>query len=203
MADSPRPDPLAASDARLMEGVARGDRGSFGELVERHHQRALDLAYRLSGDPELARDVAQESFLRILKAAPRYESRAPFPVFLTAIVRNLVRETARKRRRRREDPLPEDPIDDADAQGAAGIRSGSADPLESLHRAEVRERLLRALGSIGEKAREVFVLSEMEGFSYQEIARICRCPIGTVASRKHDAMVQLRAILRPLRDGGS
>ncbi len=183
------------TDADLMQGVARGDRASFAELVDRHHQRVLDMAYRLSGDPDLARDVAQEAFRRLMRSAARYEPRAPLPVFLLAITRNLVREMSRKRRRRREDPLPEDP------SGAEGSRYRTVDESDGpVERAETRDLLLKALQSIPERLREVFLLSEMEGLPYREIARICRCPIGTVASRKNEAVMRLRKFLRPMRN---
>jgi RNA polymerase sigma-70 factor (ECF subfamily) len=200
MVQTARPHLSTPTDAELMAEVAKGDRGAFGDLVERHHERVLNVAFRLSGDPEIARDVAQETFLGLLRAAHRYEPRAPFHSFLSSIVRNLVLETSRKQRRRREEPL-ETAGEGSSAPMARLAADESADPLESLHRLEVGERLKNALSALPVKLREVFVLSEMEGFSYQEIARICHCPIGTVASRKHDAVLRLRSILAPLRDG--
>ena len=83
-----------------MQRTAAGDLGAFGTLVERHHERALNLAYRLSGDEDGSRDIAQEAFLRILRAAARYQPRAKFTTFLFTVVRNLVLEIARYRSRR-------------------------------------------------------------------------------------------------------
>ena len=70
-----------------------------------------------------------------------------------------------------------------------------------LQRAQVQERLMEALDGLPDDLRAVFVPSEMEGLSYKEIAQICDCPIGTVASRKHAAIAKLREILRPMRNG--
>jgi RNA polymerase sigma-70 factor, ECF subfamily len=185
------PEVRPSSDAVLMERLVHGDREAFGDLVERHHQRVLDFAYRMTADPDQARDIAQEVFLRIARSSFRYEPKAPLLVYLLAITRNLVREAGRKRSRRREDPLPDD----------VPGRSDHDDPVARLERSEIRDRLARALLEIPDRAREVFVLSEIEGLSYEEISRICRCPMGTVASRKHDAVVRLRRLLEPLRGG--
>lgn len=180
------------SDDSLMSLAARGDRAAFAELVERHHQRALNLAYRLCGDREMARDVVQESFLHLLRGSSRYEPRARFQSYLFAIVRNGVREARRARGRRREDPLP------VEVDGWGGVDAGRPDA--ELARLRLRDRLIGALAALPEAMREVFVLSEIEGVSYQEIAQICRCPMGTVASRKHAAVAQLREILRDVRE---
>ena len=105
MANSRFPAVPEGSDEHLMLRSAKGDLDAFGELVERHHQRALNLAYRLSGDAERSKDVVQESFLRILKAAHHYEPRARFTSYLFSVIRNMIRETARWQRRRREASL--------------------------------------------------------------------------------------------------
>ena len=86
----------ATSDEELMVRVAGGELDAFGILVERHHGRALNFAFRLCGDVEQSKDVVQESFLRVLKAARRYRPRAAFTTYLFHVVRNLVLETARR-----------------------------------------------------------------------------------------------------------
>jgi RNA polymerase sigma-70 factor (ECF subfamily) len=175
-----------------MAAVARGDRSAFAALVERHHDRALNLAYRLCGDREMARDVVQESFLALLRGASRYRAQSRFDFYLFAVVRNAVRGAARARNRRREDPLPDGP-DGVDVPD-------SRRPDTELAQHRLRERLHRALAALPVEMREVFVLSEIEGIPYQEIARICGCPMGTVASRKHAAVLKLREMLRDMKE---
>lgn len=201
MTNSRFPGSSENGDERLMLEAAKGDLDAFGELVERNHQRALNLAYRLSGDAESSKDVVQESFLRILKAAHHYEPRAPFTSYLYSVIRNMIRETARRHRRRRESSL-----EDRSRDGVVlGIDSEAVahppDPDIVLQRTQAQESLMAALAGLAEDLRAVFVLSEMEGLSYKEIAQICDCPTGTVASRKHAAIAKLREILRPMRNG--
>jgi len=187
------------SDEQLMSQVSRGHRGAFGLLVERHHQAALNLAYRLSGNPELSRDVVQESYLRILKAARRYEPRGQFRSYLFGVVRNVVRELSRRQRSRREERLDPGSGGDSIPGRFAATAAEPSTPVTVVEGQELRDRLFGILQSMPEPLRVVFVLSEMEGLSYSEIARICGCPMGTVASRKHAAVSRLRAGLGPFR----
>ncbi len=201
MVDPVMPSPDERTDEQLMLESARGDRDAFGEIVSRHHQRALDLAYRLCGDGELARDAAQESFLRILRSAHRYEARARFSTYLFTVVRNTVRELCRRQRRRRELPLEgsTEGADDVTTPALAETLPGPPAPDALLEDRELGRRLVAALRALPEGLRAVFVLSELEGLRYREIAGICGCPIGTVASRKHAAIAALRRTLGPLR----
>lgn len=186
-------------DADLMRRTAAGDRKAFGVLVDRHHQRALNLAYRLSGDEDLARDIVQESFLRIFKAVDRYTPQGRFTTYLFTVVRNATIEFSRRRRRRREEPLRTSfDLDPIPGEIHHGVPGPEAPDVITANR-ELSDRLALALLSLGENLRAVFVLSELEGLSYAEIARICRIPEGTVASRKYAAIRQLRTILSPVR----
>lgn len=187
-------EPEGDSDSQLMRRIASGDPGAFGELVERHHQRALAFAYRLSGDKDVARDVAHDSLLRILRASSRYRPGPAFTTYLYGIVRNTLREVVRRRGRERAvDPhgvLMNAAIDDRAIEPPPP-------PDEVLRRKLLGERLADAIRRLPENLRVVFVLSEVEGVSYAEISRICGCPIGTVASRKHAAVQELRRLLGP------
>ncbi len=186
-----------STDAELMLATARGDLGAFATLVEKYHPRAVAYASRMAGDPDEARDLAQEAFLRLLRAAPRYEARASLVSYLYTILRNLLRSS----RRRREDPLVWNPA--TMRVGGAVDRSDldARDPEITLGERERLEKIEGAIAALPDRLREVFVLSELEGMSYQEIGRICRCPIGTVASRKHAAVARLRVELAFLRNG--
>jgi RNA polymerase sigma-70 factor (ECF subfamily) len=185
------------TDEQLMTRVKAGDVDAFGELVERHHQRALNFAYRLTGDAEMARDIAQESFLRILKAAGRYQPRARFTTYLFTVVRNTAVEAARRAHRRFEVRTAEP--DTIDALAPASRTTDAPDAM--LERDELHRRLRQAMASLPAHLREAFVLTEVEGFSYREAAEICECPEGTVASRKHSAVERLRTALESLNSG--
>jgi RNA polymerase sigma-70 factor (ECF subfamily) len=185
--------PADRSDDELMRRAAAGERRAFDELIERHHRRALDFAGRFCADAALARDAVQEGFLRLLRHAGRYRSEGRFTTFLFAVVRNAVRDSLRQQRRRREEPL--DPDADGDVPGLAGGVTRPADPGSELERRRLGESLHTALASLPEELREAFVLSEITGLPYREIARVCGCPEGTVASRKHAAVQRLRRLL--------
>jgi RNA polymerase sigma-70 factor (ECF subfamily) len=188
-------EPDTTTDEQLMRRVAGKDLEAFGLLVERHHERALAFAYRLTADRDGARDAAQETFLRILGAARRYRPKAAFTTYLYAIVRNTVREA--DRRRRREEPI--DPRVDPTPLAVGDGTSGDSPPPDLvLQQNRLRERLADAIGLLPDDLRTVFVLSEIEGVSYREISEICGCPMGTVASRKHAAVRELRKLLGPL-----
>jgi RNA polymerase sigma-70 factor, ECF subfamily len=176
-----------------MQRAAGGDLAAFGLLLERHHQRALHVAYRLTGEIEWAKDATQESFLRLLRAAPRYQARSGFTSYLFAVLRNVVRETARTRARRREDPI--DAMTDAELARMTPAGCQPPTPADILASRQRQARLQAALQALSLEVRTVFVLSEIVGLRYQEIATICACPLGTVASRKHAAVMALRKLL--------
>ncbi len=199
MNDGRLPGEDSPSDEHLMLRAGRGDREAFGLLVSRHHARALRVAWWHGRDPELARDAVQESFLRILRAAPRYRASGPFSAFLLVVVRNTVRELSRRERRRREEPLEAVPVDDPALVAPCGPPGDPATPEELDERRRIAGRLREVLHTLPEELRLVFVLSEIEGLSYREIAGICRCPMGTIASRKHAAVTRLRVLLSSLR----
>ncbi|MBD3163232.1 MAG: sigma-70 family RNA polymerase sigma factor [Candidatus Latescibacteria bacterium] len=184
-------EPQRPSDARLMEAIAAGSHEAFGRLVDRHHQRALDFAYRFLGDRDEAKDAVQEAFLSILGAADRYRPASRFTTYLLAVVRNAALQRVRSRRRRREEPLEELAMD----RPEGSIPATGRDPERDLERAELRDLLAGAIAALPPEIREVFLFNEMHGLRYREIAEICGCPIGTVASRKHEAVKRLRARL--------
>lgn len=128
LAATPRdPDRSAPSDEQLMLSAGRGDRDSFASLVDRHHRRILNLLVYLVGDRELARDLTQECFLRLLRAAPRYEPRAKFSTYVATIARRLAFDARAKAWERRE-PLDAEPASpDPGPDSLAGAGEGGHD----------------------------------------------------------------------------
>jgi RNA polymerase sigma-70 factor, ECF subfamily len=182
------------TDTELMQKTGAGDMEAFGILIERHHLRVLNLAFRLTGDAELARDIAQDCFLKLHRAADRYRPSGRFIAYLGSITRNLALDAFRQQSRHR--PADLNHIDYYQQSGIA-LTGQSPETPERLHeRRQREEQLMTALAELPEDQRSAFVLSEIEGLSYSEIAVVCDCPEGTIASRKHNALRKLQKLLQ-------
>jgi RNA polymerase sigma-70 factor (ECF subfamily) len=169
------------TDDELLAEVGHGSREALATLVDRHHAWLLRTTTWLAHDPDAGHDLAQECFLRLVKAAGRWEGRAALRTWLATVARNLAIDAGRRAWSRRE-TLPAD----AAATGPA--------PDELAARAERTDRLRAVLAELALEEREALVLSEMAGLTQDEIARASGVPPGTVASRKHRAVRKVRAL---------
>jgi RNA polymerase sigma-70 factor (ECF subfamily) len=161
--------------------VAQVRDDGFARLVERDLDRVHRFLHSLLRDEDLARDLAHDTFLRLRRSAPAGDDGLPAAAYVFACARHAAVDHWRRLRTRRDasphlaaDPAPPAPAD------------------ASLHATELREALDRALGLLDEEHRAVFLLSEVEGLRYAEIAAALGIPPGTVASRKHHAAQSLR-----------
>ncbi|MDO9693149.1 MAG: RNA polymerase sigma factor [Candidatus Latescibacteria bacterium] len=153
----------------------------FARLVERDLDRVHRFLHGLLRDEDLARDLTHDTFLRLRRSAPAGDDGLPTAAYVFACARHAAVDHWRRLRTRRDaaphlaaDPAPPTPTD------------------APLHTTELREALDRALGLLDEEHRAVFLLSEVEGLRYAEIAEALGIPPGTVASRKHHAVQDLR-----------
>jgi RNA polymerase sigma-70 factor (ECF subfamily) len=167
-------------DDRLMARAAAGDTGAFGCIVRRHQARLLGFARRfLPHEPAVAADdVVQEAFVRLWHERERYEPHGRLVFFLFQIVRNLCRDRARASASSFPSALSDEPAD--------------TDIFDDLRARALAEAVQQAVAELHEEQRAVFVLSHYEGLRYHEIADVLDCPLGTVASRKHQAVRTLR-----------
>ena len=149
----------APSDEELMTTVARGDLGAFEHLVLRHQRSAWNAAYRFIGDEAEAEDIAQEAFLQILEAAPRYQPTARFRTYLYRVVTRLCMDHARKKRPVYNSDLPDTP----DSAGS---------PLDLITALERTQAVRQALRGLSSNQRMVVVLRYYEGLAYSEIATV-------------------------------
>lgn len=181
----------AREDDRLMERTAGGDSQAFAELVETHKDRLVAYLTRLTGDRARAEDLAQESFVRLYRAAPGYRREGHLKSYLYRIATNLLRsEQRRERRWRWLQPVLEPTLQlRADA---AAIR-----PQRRLLASEAQHQVAAALARLPLRFRAPLVLYEIEGWTYQSIAEALGCREGTVKSRIHRARTRLKAELEP------
>ena len=171
----------APPEADLVERAAAGDLDAFTRLVESRRERVFWVAFHVVGDAELARDVAQEVFLRLFRVIRRFRSGGRFDPWLHRITLHLAIDALRKERpHRRVTPL------DALQEGPAGPAPGE------LPRSEVRRVFAEISSRLGRRQRAAFILREIEGLPTAEVAAI----LGTSESTIRNHILQARRILR-------
>jgi len=182
------------TDEELLAEFQQGDAGAFERLLRRHRSPLYTFFVRMLGDRARAEDLAQETFLRIVKGAQAWEHRARFQTWLFTIARNLCVDHARRDRFRRADSL--------DAQGPGdeppmvdSVPGREIDPSRGAESALLRPVLQRALLSLPTEQREVFVLREQAGVPFREIAEMVGVNENTVKSRMRYALEGLRKAL--------
>jgi len=181
-----------ASDEELVEAVRTGDTDSLGVLVARWEQPLFRFVYRMLPRQDDARDICQETFLRILKKAHRFRQGSRFSTWMYQIALNLCRDRARKAKRwslviADTPELPERP--------SGHLAPDSADPAQSAERREKTSAVLRALNGLPTQQREVVMMKEYEGLKFREIAEILGCPESTVKSRMYYGLNGVRSAL--------
>lgn len=188
----------SVTDELLMIRYQRGDREAFAWLVRRHHQRVYNFILRLVKQPTAAEELAQETFLKIVKNSSTFKHEARFSTWLYAIARNLCIDYQRKQRLRRhaslDQPLPGD-------QTGRPLGEALADPSvrSSVERSTAKGRMAQAISaaveSLPEDQKEVFLLREVGGLPFKEIAEITGVGENTVKSRMRYALERLQQAL--------
>jgi len=176
-----------------LRAAQRGDKAAFGQIVRRYHRLVVSVAWRLSGDPELANDVAQETFLAAWLGLPSFrpEGDASLRAWLCRIAHNRAVDALRSRRPQVSfDRLTL--VSESDRGGLPVVDS------VEVQRAETRPAVQAAVLALPDDLRAVIVLREFEGLSYAEIAAALAIPPGTVMSRLHTARRRLAVALAPL-----
>ena len=181
------------SDHALLQGTLAGDEDAFAELVGRYRNQITSYIYRMTNDYDGAVDLAQETFLRVYRAAGRYQTTHAFSTYIYRIATNLAISELRKRKRRRLVSLT-GLLTSNDGHEAMDFNPPDERPLQdaSLVDAERREVVKRAIATLPEKYRAPLVLRDVEGKSYDEIATILQTSEGTVKSRINRARNFLR-----------
>ena len=176
----------------LVTRARRGDVDAREELAQKSGDAAYVFALQLTRQPETAKDIAQESVVRFLRSLDRFDEGQAVEPWLFSIVRNQVRDHARREKVRRHQSL------DAwlEAGGQQAADSEAVDPAVAAERHELQQRVWRAISELSESHREIVALRDYHDLSYRDIAAVLSIPEGTVMSRLHAARVNLRQILR-------
>jgi RNA polymerase sigma-70 factor (ECF subfamily) len=182
----------AAEDRVLIEAAQRGDRGAFRTLVERHQRRAFSIALGLVRDENDAREVVQEAFLRVYKGLATFEGSSSFFTWLYRIVTNLSIDLIRKPGRRATEFDESKGMDEEERLSLPMMaRVDGADPLDVVRRKEIAARIKAALEALPPYHRDVILLREIDGLSYEEMAEAMGVSKGTIMSRLFHARQKL------------
>ncbi|MBX9709624.1 MAG: RNA polymerase sigma factor RpoE [Xanthobacteraceae bacterium] len=190
------------ADAPLIDRVKQGDVKAFEMLVVKYQRRIERLIGRMVRDVDLVPDIAQETFIRAYRAIPQFRGESAFYTWLYRIAVNTAKKALGELKR---DPLVTESarasLDDDDETSRAENELTDGETPESLLASkEVAMTVNAAIDALSEDLRQAITLREIEGLSYEEIAELMNCPIGTVRSRIFRAREAIALRLRPLLD---
>ncbi|MGH8652892.1 MAG: RNA polymerase sigma factor RpoE [Gammaproteobacteria bacterium] len=184
------------ADIHLVERVKRGDKAAFDLLVLKYQHRIVKLVSRYVRDPSDALDVAQEAFLKAYRAIPKFRGESAFYTWLYRIAINTAKNYLVMMSRRPAEIEFE--AADGEAPELESILKDPATPENLLLTEEIRKTIVEAIEALPEDLRTAINLREVEGLSYEEIAQVMSCPIGTVRSRIFRAREAIDKRLKPL-----
>jgi RNA polymerase sigma-70 factor (ECF subfamily) len=179
-----------------MIAFSRGDLEAFEEIVKRHQKPLVNFFYRLLWDMPAAEDCAQEVFVRLFSSGAQYSRDAKFTTFLYTVARNLWIDRLRmEHAQKRPVSLSAPTGEDKETMLSEHVANKETTASAKMSLVEQTDRIRRAIESLPEELRIVFILGETEGLKYTEIAEIISVPVGTVKSRMHTAVLKLRELL--------
>jgi RNA polymerase sigma-70 factor, ECF subfamily len=195
-------------DAPLIERVKAGDAKAFEMLVVKYQRRIERLIGRMVRDVDLVPDIAQETFIRAYRAIPQFRGESAFYTWLYRIAVNTAKKALMELKR---DPLVTESArasredDDESSSRVENELTDGETPEAVLASKQIASAVNFAIEALSDDLRQAITLREIEGLSYEEIAELMNCPIGTVRSRIFRAREAIATRLRPLldtRDGG-
>ena len=185
-------------DLDLVKRVQAGDNSAFDLLVRKYQHRIGAVVYRFVPDHAESQDVTQEAFIRAYRAMGNFRGDSQFYTWLYRIAVNTAKNhlVATKRR----PPTADIAADDAEHHAGAGRLHDHDTPEHQLLRQEIERSVSDTVAGLPEDLRQAITLREVDGRSYEEIAQMMQCPIGTVRSRIFRAREAIDRQLRPLMD---
>jgi len=201
----PAAPPSADTDLMLVERTVAGDQKAFELLVLKYQRRIERLIGRMVRDVDLVEDIAQETFIRAYRALAQFRGEAQFYTWLYRIAVNTAKKALGDLKR---DPLVSESAlrgrdDDDETSSVENELTTSETPETVLAAKEIAATVNAAMEALPEELRQAVTLREIEGLSYEEIAEVMNCPIGTVRSRIFRAREAISAKVKPMLENQS
>jgi RNA polymerase sigma-70 factor, ECF subfamily len=190
-------EPSPKIGTEVIERFKAGDKKAFEEIVLYYQKRVFNIAYRILGNLEEAKDLAQEVFVSVFDSIMHLREEIKFDIWLTQITLNHCRNRWKylKRRHYFDSDSLDDPVETEDGDMPRQIDDPSENPEMFYEKKMVRQFVQSGLFQLKEEQRELIVLRDLQGYSYGEIGRMFHLPEGTVKSKLHRARMDLKEIL--------
>ena len=187
----------ALDDSAVVAQFLAGEERAFQELVDRYQTRLLNFVYRTIGDREKGEDLVQEVFIRVYRHLHRFDTSKKFSTWIYTIASNLAKNELRNRSRNPLVLFQTIKKNWEDEDRPLQFEDATSRPDDLYRKRHLRELVDEATAKLPEHHRQVFVLRELEGKSYEEIAEITDCNLGTVKSRLNRARNSFAEIIAP------
>lgn len=184
----------------LIEAHLAGDPHAFGRIVQRYQLRLLNFVYRMIGDRDRAEDLVQEAFLRVHRHLDRFDRNRKFSTWIYTIASNLAKNELRNRSRSPMMTFDQARSRHESEEAPPEFEDTSTRPDDLAERRDLKTLVDQTVAQLSSHHREVFVLRELEGKSYEEIAEIMHCNLGTVKSRLNRARQSFAELIGPHLD---
>ena len=184
------------TDKELVRRVKKGDKQAFDLLFLRYQHKILNLVSRYLRDPEDVQDVTQEAFIKAFRALPRFRGDSAFYTWLYRIAINTAKNHLVARSRR--PPGTDVDVEDAEFMDGTDALKDAESPESALARDELKAAIDSAIQDLPDDLRSAVTLREFDGLSYEQIAEIMDCPVGTVRSRIFRAREAIDRAIEPL-----
>lgn len=186
---------MARSQPTPWPELTDGELAAYATLVERYGRQVYNIAYRLTGRDADAKDLAQEAFIRVFRAFRRIDPEAHLDSWLYRIVTNLYIDSLRRRPKVRLESLDEPLTTLKGGEVSKEVTDSAPGPEAAVLDAQLDSEVQQALLGLNSELRMIVVLSDVEGYSYEEIGAMLAIPVGTVKSRLHRARKTLQSKL--------
>lgn len=186
------------SEKELVRLLKEGDRDAFNILIAQYQSKVINIAYGMLSDTDDAMDASQEVFINVFKSINSFKENSSLATWIYRICANVCKDFLRKRQRATK-TVSIYATDDEDNE-ILQIADDACTPEEHFRQSELQSLIRKAMNELGEEYKTVLVLCDIEGLSYDEIAVILKCPVGTVKSRINRARQSLRKKISEMRE---